>query len=317
MLEENLNPEQAAKHNSSSKELIRLTPAILPGEMTGLTGLMGGLGNVSASQQNGASSESINVREIWRKVRKRKWLILTVVVLATVIVALESFRIKSTFQASAIVAVSKDNTAFFKENNVIVQADDTDKIKTEMLLLKTYPLQEEVARRLSLERLPLFLGIEQKNSFAQALKSIMAKMVRPLEKPSPAPAVNPIKLNEDPLAPPTPDESMRLEPYVGVLDRYLFVEQVPETRALRITYTHTDPLIAAAVANGAAHVLYSRSFETKTSLRPAPRAEGRGHPGRDDAQVASAGAGIRTGSGRLQSRQQHLFNRRQGVPHHR
>lgn len=265
MLEENLNPEKAANHNSSSKELIRLTPAILPGEMTGLTGLMGGLGGVSASQQSGASPDSINVRELWRKVRKRKWLILTVVVLATVIVALESFRIKSTFQASAIVAVTKDNTTFFKENNVIVQADDTDKIKTEMLLLKTYPLQEEVARRLSLERLPFFLAVEQKNSFAQALKSIMAKVVRPLEKPVPAPAVNPIKLNEDSLPPPTPEESKRLEPYVEVLDRYLYVEQVPETRALRVTYTHTDPLIAAAVANGAAQVLYSRSFETKTS----------------------------------------------------
>lgn len=265
MSEENLNPEQAANRNSSSKELIRLTPAILPGEMTGLTGHMGGLGGISAAQQNGGTADSINVRELWRKVRKRKWLIVAVVMLATVIVALESFRIKSTFQASAIVSVSKDGATFFKENNVIVQADDTDKIKTEMLLLTTYPLKEEVVRRLSLERLPIFLEVEQKNSFAQALKSILTKVVRPLEKPTAAPAVNPIKLNEDGLMPPTPDESVRFEPYVEVIGRYLYVEQVPETRALRITYTHTDPLVAAAVANGAARVLYNHSFEAKTS----------------------------------------------------
>ncbi len=266
MLEENLNPEQAANHNSTSKELLRLTPAILPGQRAvALTGLMGGLGDVSASQQSGTGAESVNVRELWRKVRKRKWLILTVVALATIIVTLESFRIKSTFQASAKVAVAKDSATFFKENNVIVQADDSDKIKTEMLLLTTYPLEEEVVRRLNLERLPTFLAIEQKNSFAQALKSILAKFVRPLEKPIPAPAVNPIKLNEDPLAPPAPDESARLEPYVELLGRYLYVEQIPETRALQVTYTHTDPLIAAAVANGAAQVLYKRSFEAKTS----------------------------------------------------
>lgn len=266
MLEENLNPEQAANRNSISKELIRLTPAILPGPMTGaLTGLAGGLGDVSAAQQNGTGAESINVRELWRKVRKRKWLILTVVVLATAVVTLESFRIKSTFQATAKVAVAKDSATFFKESNVIVQADDSDKIKTEMLVLTTYPLKEEVVRRLNLERMPLFMAVEQKNSFAQALKSILARLVRPLEKTTPAPAVNPIKLNEDPLAPPTPEDSARLEPYVEVLGRYLYVDQIPETRALTITYTHTDPLIAAAVANGAAQVLYNRSFEAKTS----------------------------------------------------
>lgn len=264
MSEENLNPEQAANHNSTSKELLRLTPAILPGHGA-LTGLMGGLGGVSAAQQGGTGADSANVRELWRKVRKRKLLILAVVTLATVIVALESFRIKSTFQASAKVAVTKDGATFFKENNVIVQADDTDKIKTEMLLLTTYPLKEEVVRRLNLERLPLFMLVEQKNSFAQALQSILARVVRPLEKNTPVPAVNPIKLNEDTLAPPTPDESARLEPYVEVLGRYLYVEQIPETRALQITYTHTDPSIAAAVANGAAQVLYDRSFEAKTA----------------------------------------------------
>lgn len=263
MSEENRNPEQVSDRNSTSQELMRLNPAYLPGALTGL--MANGMGDANGLPQTGAGADSLNFREIWRKVRKRKWLILTVLFIATLIVTLESFRVKSTYQATAKVAVAKDTATFLKENNVLVQADDTDKIKTEMLLLTTYPLKEEVVRRLKLESQPHFMDVEQKKTFAEALKTILAKLRRPLEQPSYLPPVNPIQLNEDQLAPPTPQESARLEPYVEVLSRSLYVDQIPETRALLITYTHTDPLIAAAVANGAAQVLLNRSFEAKTS----------------------------------------------------
>src|SRR5215468_1734345 len=52
--------------------------------------------------------EGFNVREIWRKVRKRKWLVLAVAVIATTIVTVESFRSKPLYQASAKIALSND-----------------------------------------------------------------------------------------------------------------------------------------------------------------------------------------------------------------
>lgn len=260
MLEGNIPPEKAAsERHSTSQELMRLTPGLLPGNLNGI-------GDWQQLQQAGAGTDSINVREIWRKIRKRKWLILTVMALATIIVAVESFRVKSTYQAAAKVAVSKDNATFLKDNNVIVQADDSDKIKTEMLLLTTYPLKEEVVRRLKLDQVPGFLDVEQKKSFSDAFKTMLTRLRRPLERPDALPAVNPIQLGVDgTLSPLAPEESAKLEPYVEVLGRYLFVDQIPETRAMQITYTHTNPLIAAAVASGAAQVLVDRSFQNKTA----------------------------------------------------
>jgi succinoglycan biosynthesis transport protein ExoP len=257
MLEGNTRPEKAASERlSTSQELMRLTPTFVPGPL-------GGHGDHFGNHQGGA--DGINVRELWRKIRKRKWLIMTVVALATTIVAIESFRVRSTYQASAKVAVAKDPATLFPENKVIVQADDADKIKTEMLLLTTYPLKEEVVRRLRLDQQPKFLEVEQKKTFKEALGTLIGRLRRPLQVTNSSPAVNPIHLSDENLAPLTEEESARLEPFVEVLGEYLYVDQIPETRALMITYTHTEPLLASAVANGAAQVLLDRSFQNKTS----------------------------------------------------
>src|SRR5215510_3254761 len=53
--------------------------------------------------------EGFNVREIWRKVRKRKWLVLAVAFIATTIVTIESYRNKPLYQATAKIAFNNDN----------------------------------------------------------------------------------------------------------------------------------------------------------------------------------------------------------------
>ena len=45
----------------------------------------------------------------------------------------------------------------------------------------------------------------------------------------------------------------------------LEVEQIKDTRVLRVSYTHTDPVIAAAVVNGIAQTFIESSFQTKTA----------------------------------------------------
>src|SRR6185295_18797929 len=61
-----------------------------------------------------------------------------------------------------------------------------------------------------------------------------------------------------------PEESERLAPFVSMVSGGLQAEQVKETRTLKVTYTHTDPAITAAVVNGIAQNFIGRSFETKT-----------------------------------------------------
>ncbi|MGE0132047.1 MAG: GumC family protein [Blastocatellales bacterium] len=207
--------------------------------------------------------EGFNVREIWRKVRKRKWLVLAVAVIATTIVTVESFRTKSIYQATAKVARNTDNQTAIKVGDTVFQTDDSERIKTDLLLLRTYPLLAKVVVRLRLEEDPRFLEAGQRRSALEAVQAIISRVTG-----SSRPSVEPPK--SDPLPPQIdgnlpPEEVERLEPYIGTLDGYLMVSQIEETHAIEISFTHTNPAIASMVANGVAQVFVEESYASRTA----------------------------------------------------
>ena len=80
--------------------------------------------------------EGFNIREIWRKVRKRKWLVLAVAFIATTVVTVEAFRTKAIYTATAKIAVNNDNPAVLKLGDAIIGMNDSERIKTDLLLLR-------------------------------------------------------------------------------------------------------------------------------------------------------------------------------------
>jgi capsular exopolysaccharide synthesis family protein len=223
----------------------------------------------SYSYGYGYSSEEDenNLRKLWRTVRKRKWMIATIAVIVTTVVTVQVHRIKSTYQASAIIEIGKDNTNMVKSGDLIVQEDWSDMyvpqvaIKTKILALRSRPLLEEVAERLKLDENPRFLDVYQKRSFLDALESLAGK-----EKKEAASSASSAEVELQPATPERRAEAdeERLLPYVGALSAYLNVEQVRDTRALKISFTHTEPKMAAAVANGVAEVFIESNFRNKT-----------------------------------------------------
>src|SRR5215470_6420241 len=55
-------------------------------------------------------NQKIHLRELWRTVRKRKWLIATITVIITTLVTIDMYRTKDTFQASTLIEIGKDMT---------------------------------------------------------------------------------------------------------------------------------------------------------------------------------------------------------------
>ncbi len=209
-----------------------------------------------------AARDGFDLRGLWRKVRKRKWLIVAIVLIATMIVAVESFRTKSLYLAKTKIAISKQGMVV-KAGDLVLEADDSERVKTDMLMLSTHPLLEEVIVRLKLDQNPQFPEVKNRKSVVEAVKTIWAKF-----KGAPnATAVIAAPLNISPSQENTRSaaESERLAPYVELLQENLFIEQIPETRALAINYSHTNPIIAQAVANGVAQVFLDFSFQSKTS----------------------------------------------------
>src|SRR5262245_55257503 len=84
-----------------------------------------------------ATDDTPSIREYWRKIRKRKWLVLAVTVIITTIVTVESFRMKSTYQATATVALIDDKPSIFKFGDAFFGSSNVDMLKTDLLLLRT------------------------------------------------------------------------------------------------------------------------------------------------------------------------------------
>jgi succinoglycan biosynthesis transport protein ExoP len=219
----------------------------------------------------GQAEQKIHLRELWRTVRKRKWLILTVAFIVTTLVTVEMYRTKNLYQASTLVEIGKDNNRLGGPASVF--GDDYDpfymvNMKTKMLMIKSHSLLESVVVSNKLDQDPRFLQASGKKSVWEALKLMGAKVGITDKSKDPGEdradtAIIPLTPASDAQAR-TPEDKARLERAIAILDGGLTVDPVKETRALRISFNHADPEIAADVANSVAGTFLSRNFENKT-----------------------------------------------------
>jgi polysaccharide biosynthesis transport protein len=216
----------------------------------------------------GAPDDRIHVRELWRTVRKRKWLVLVIALMVGTIVTIEVFRTKSTYQASTTLEIGKENTMLVKSGDVVVEAEESDlktDIKTRMLVLTSHPLLEDVIVNLKLDSNPKFLEVEERKSFVEALRALSRAAASESEGPSAGVDVTTndvqwVRAQGERSS----EESARLAPFVEILEDNLSVQQIRDTRALQVSFTHTDPEIAAMVTNGIVRDFIQRTFEYKT-----------------------------------------------------
>lgn len=200
----------------------------------------------------------VNLQAVWRTVRKRKWLILVVAVIATSVATVEAFRTKSIYQAVASIEVRKDDPMIVKTAEVLVYADDTDAMNTYKFMLRSGPLLKNVAARLRLHAEPRFLDVTDRRSPLEAIKAIFGKLTPGGRSQS--------SLSEQwAVATPTvPDEGEQSAHLAVVISNNLAIDQLPEARVLTVSFRHTDPKLAAAVANGVAETFIERNFQGKT-----------------------------------------------------
>src|ERR1043165_10252572 len=58
----------------------------------------------------GGGEGRVHLRELWRTLRKRKWLILTLVSVITALVTIEMYRTRNIYQAAALIEIGKDTS---------------------------------------------------------------------------------------------------------------------------------------------------------------------------------------------------------------
>jgi succinoglycan biosynthesis transport protein ExoP len=214
--------------------------------------------------------EGLQLRDLWRTVRKRKWLILTITFIVTTLVTIEAYRTKSTYMAQAFIEIGRDSPAIRSgPSDTVIQTEDSDiyfpqlAINTNLFRLTSEPLLEEVVINLKLDQNPAFVDTGKKSVW-EAIQAIGNRVSSTAQAEEPETVVHTGSPALDKNVARSQEESERIAPYVGMIAGNLRAEQVKDTRTLKVTYTHADPVIAAAVANGVAQAFIERSFESKT-----------------------------------------------------
>jgi succinoglycan biosynthesis transport protein ExoP len=205
---------------------------------------------------------SINFRSIWRTILKRKWLILVIIFIVTSAATVEVYRTKSIYKATASIEVRKDATTLVKTQNIVVQTDDSDAMNTYMYMIKSRPLLLRVAESLKLDQNPKFFDVASRKSIAEAVQTIFNRVrsSNDPKRPTPIKDIPATDLNKDM----SPEEKAKWSPYAGVIGGGLSVEQLPAARLIMVSYIHTDPETAAAVANTVSQHFIEHNFKSKT-----------------------------------------------------
>jgi capsular exopolysaccharide synthesis family protein len=209
-----------------------------------------------------ADKGGINFRAIWRTILKRKWLILVIAFMVTCGATIEVYRTKSIYRATASIEVRKDATTLVKTQNIVVQTDDSDAMNTYMYMIKSRPLLLEVAASLKLDQNPKFFDVTSRKSISEAVQTVFKRVSSANESrmPTPIKDIPATDLNKEM----TPEERAKWSPYAGIIASGINVEQLPAARLIMVSYTHTDPDTAAAVANTVSQHFIEQNFKSKT-----------------------------------------------------
>jgi len=226
---------------------------------------------VAYGEEAGPEGE-LHLRDYWRAIRKRLWLIIGLAVIVSTITALKQSRQPDIYQAHARVQVDVESSnpalgaskGYYADNTYM----DPEYFNTQVQILSSPTLLRRVARNLDLEHNRTFLDprIENHSTWQNLMRMIgFAKAKTPAATQSPAvPNSSSQTLTSRASAADDPAEIERLAPYVDSLEGMLDVSQVKKTRLIDVRATHTDPAVATKVVNATADAFALWNLEVKT-----------------------------------------------------
>jgi capsular exopolysaccharide synthesis family protein len=214
-----------------------------------------------------AATEPTQLRDYLFVILKRKWLILSLCLVVTSLVAVQMFRQPSIYEAEATIRIEQRKSNILQTDKFIIGGQpDPNFWGTQLKLLESPALARQVVLTLDLQHNPEFVGAgPSQGGFFAKLKSLFShEKTKPVLSPA-APSglelVSENKLKEQPL---TPQELAALEPYEDVIIGNEEVAGIMGTNLFTIKYKHTNPQMAQKIANTLAEVFAFNNLERST-----------------------------------------------------
>ncbi len=213
-------------------------------------------------------SESVHLREYWRIIKRRQKLVWLVAILGTMIGTLYAFQAKSIFTAKAIIEVSTDQPTLLKGSDGYWYTPEFG-LKTAMQIIQSRPLTSEVVKTMALDKNPHFLAVNETRSLTETFAAVFGKTKAPISDRKTLAGLIDNSHKETTLENKTMQPEHEIEralqsELIETVRGNLKVSSIRDSQLLNVEYSHTDPVLAAAVANAIAQTFIESNFRAKT-----------------------------------------------------
>src|SRR6266542_593762 len=224
--------------------------------------------------------EGVRLRDVWTAISKRRWLIVSIVLLVTATTAVMLARKPDIYLAETSVQVDTASPAsgiMSGKGNPIIFDTGTDPsyFNTQLQIITKPGLLRRVVKTLDLEHNPDFLRAQAPDTTWQRLLRTFGGRTKSVEQTPGQKAENSkLLIGKDVASATSIDdltEAVRLDPYVNSIQSGLKADpvkeerlQYTETRLISIKFTHASPIVAAKVANAIADTFVLSNLEQKT-----------------------------------------------------
>lgn len=224
------------------------------------------LSDLTQSKPYGVSStEPAGIRDYFFVVLKRKWLILSLVLVITSLVTIQSFRAPSIYEGKTTIRIEQKPMSVLQTEKVVINApSDPTFWGTQLKLLENPALARQVVLTLDLQNNPSFFGGQPQGGVFASLRRVFSKPKRTADSPAVSPGLTVVGESQVTGGALTPEELTKLEPYEDAIIAGEVIEAVPNTNLVDIKFIHSDPEIAQKVSNTLAEVFVNNNFERST-----------------------------------------------------
>ncbi len=210
-----------------------------------------------------AAMEPTNIRDYLHVVLKRKWLILSLVVVITTLVTIQMFRQPSIYEGVATIKIEPKPRSVLQTKDVVINSGtDPNFWGTQLKSLESQALARQVVLTLDLQHNPEFFGGQQAGIFSTLRKAFSREKESKTPPPAEPAIVGEADLKGQSLS---EEEKAKLEPYEDAIIANESVEPVTGTNFVTIKYRHTNPELSQKIANTMAEVFVNNNLERTTA----------------------------------------------------
>jgi succinoglycan biosynthesis transport protein ExoP len=210
--------------------------------------------------------EPTTFRDYLFVVLKRKWLILSLVVVVTSLVTIQAFRAPSIYAGETTIRIEQRAPNVLQTKDIIITGQgDPNFWGTQLKLLANPALARQVVLTLDLQHNSAFFGGQAQGGVFTSLRRIFSKPKKVNESPAVSPGLAVVGESEVTGGSLTAEQLAQLEPYEDAIIGGEIVEPVTGTNLVKIRFIHSDPELAQKVANTLAEVFVNNNLERSTA----------------------------------------------------